>query len=78
MSNKESYEVMTIGMKHSDKEFVIYEKSMEEDEYEELINNIKGMFRKDIEGFTVLNKNQDFLYLSCDSIAYITKKNTEE
>lgn len=49
MSNKESYQLITIGMKHSDKEFVIDEKSMEEDEYEELIYSIKGMFGKEIE-----------------------------
>lgn len=72
MINKENYRTITIGMKHSGKEFSINEYDMDSEEFEKFMDKLADSIVGEIRGITIVNNNNDFLYLSFDSVAYFT------
>ncbi|PTK87383.1 hypothetical protein [Staphylococcus gallinarum] len=72
MSNKEDNRTITIGMKHSGKEFSIDESDMDSEQFEKFMDNLADSIAGEIGGITIVDNNNDFLYLSFDSVAYFT------
>ena len=72
MSNKNNNRSITIGVKHSGKEFTINESDMDIEKFEKLMDNLADFIAGEIGGITIVDNNKDFLYLSFDSIAYFS------
>lgn len=72
MINKGNYRTITIGMKRSGKEFFINEYDMDSEEFEKFMDKLADSIVGEIGGITIVNNNNDFLYLSFDSVAYFT------
>lgn len=72
MSNKNSNRVINIGLKDSDKEFVIRESNVYAESFEKFINDLFNVMENKTKDVSILDLDNDFLYLNFESAAYVT------
>lgn len=71
MSNTNNRRI-SIGMKHSGEVFTIKETSIEKEEFEKFMDDLIDAMNGDKEAVSLLDENRDLLYLTFDSVAYVT------
>ncbi|MGX0141607.1 hypothetical protein DWB95_12050 (plasmid) [Staphylococcus pasteuri] len=69
MSNKETDRTITIGMKYSEKQFIIKEKEFSPEKISTFLNDLEDAMNGKKDGVDIYGK--DYLYFSIDSIAYM-------
>lgn len=72
MSNINSNRVINIGLKDSDKEFVIRKSNVDAESFEKFINDLFNVMENKTRNVSILDLDNDFLYLDFESVAYVT------
>lgn len=65
------YSVLYIGMKYSGKEFIVKESQLGTERFKGFIANLNSAMDSKMDGFDLLDKDNNYLYVRFDSIAYI-------
>lgn len=72
MSSKEADRTITIGMKYSEKQFVIEEKEFSPEKISTFLNDLQDAMNGKKDGVDIYG--EDYLYVSIDSVAYVSIK----
>lgn len=70
MSNR--FSTLHIGMKYSGKELIVEESKLGTEKFKEFIANLERAMDSKVDGFDLLDKDNNYLYVRFDSIAYIS------
>lgn len=65
------YSTLHIGMKYSGKEFIVKESKLGTEKFKGFIANLERAMDNKMDGFDLLDKDNNYLYVRFDSIAYI-------